>query len=153
MSLTTNIRVHAQQLALHPNLQILRRARRPLLCGMEQARRSALAHHVHRTAPMGPRVLINGIWYKTFQAQLCKVMMVLLENGLLNNHLSAPYPELRESVKEDGLLDGNFNMVLKRNHELFKGAITKDSIKEGGAVELDGVGLTRLAEILKELGQ
>src|ERR1700745_1456146 len=64
MSLTTNIRVHAQQLALHPNLQILRRARRPLLCGMEQARRSALAHHVHRTAPMGPRVLINGIWYK-----------------------------------------------------------------------------------------
>jgi hypothetical protein len=31
---------------------------------MEQARRPALAHHVHRTAPMGPRVLINGIWYK-----------------------------------------------------------------------------------------
>jgi hypothetical protein len=30
---------------------------------MEQARRSALAHHVHRTAPMGSRVLINGIWY------------------------------------------------------------------------------------------
>jgi hypothetical protein len=34
------------------------------LCGMEQARRPALAHHVHRTAPMGPRVLINGIWYE-----------------------------------------------------------------------------------------
>jgi hypothetical protein len=33
------------------------------LCGMEHARRSALAHHVHRTAPMGPRVLINGIRY------------------------------------------------------------------------------------------
>jgi hypothetical protein len=32
---------------------------------MEQARRPALAHHVHRTAPMGPRVLINGIWYNT----------------------------------------------------------------------------------------
>jgi hypothetical protein len=31
---------------------------------MEQARRPALAHHVHWTAPMGPRVLINGIWYK-----------------------------------------------------------------------------------------
>src|SRR5262249_22276071 len=57
--------VHARQLALQPHLQILRRSRRPLLCGMEQARRSALAHHVHRTAPMGPRVLINGIWYKT----------------------------------------------------------------------------------------
>src|SRR5262249_3022270 len=52
------------QLALQPHLQILRRSRRPLLCGMEQARRSALAHHVHRTAPMGPRVLINGIWYQ-----------------------------------------------------------------------------------------
>ena len=38
-------------------------SRRPLLCGMEQARRSALAHQVHRTAPMGPRVLIKGIWY------------------------------------------------------------------------------------------
>src|ERR1700747_738425 len=57
--------VHARQLALQPHLQILRRSRRPLLCGMEQARRPALAHHVHRTAPMGPRVLINGIWYET----------------------------------------------------------------------------------------
>src|SRR5207247_5830380 len=55
--------VHARQLALQPHLQILRRSRRPLLCGMEQARRPALAHHVHRTAPMGPRVLIIGIWY------------------------------------------------------------------------------------------
>src|SRR5262249_3386093 len=26
-------------------------------------RRSALAHHVHRTAPMGAPVLINGSWY------------------------------------------------------------------------------------------
>src|SRR6266516_1311037 len=57
--------VHARQLALQPHLQILRRSRRPLLCGMEQARRPALAHHVHRTAPMGPRVLINGIWYNS----------------------------------------------------------------------------------------
>jgi hypothetical protein len=34
-----------------------------LLCGLEQARRSAMAHHVHRIAPMGARVLIIGIWY------------------------------------------------------------------------------------------
>src|SRR5262245_4859886 len=47
-----------------PRLQILRRSRRPLLQRLEQARRSALAHHVHRTAPMGARVLINGNWYK-----------------------------------------------------------------------------------------
>ena len=52
-----------RQLALQSHLQILRRSRRPLLCGMEQAHRSALAHHVHRVAPMGPRVLINGTRY------------------------------------------------------------------------------------------
>src|SRR5205807_10378899 len=70
--------VHARQLALQPHLQILRRSRRPLLCGMEQARRSALAHHVHRTAPMGPRVLINGIWYN---ASLRAVAALLLAIG------------------------------------------------------------------------
>jgi len=90
---------------------------------------------------------------KIVQAQLYKVMMILLENGLLNNQISAPYPELRESVKEDGLLDGNFNMNLKRNHSLFKGAITKDEIKQADVVELTGAGMERLAEIVKELGQ
>jgi hypothetical protein len=90
---------------------------------------------------------------KMAHAQMCKVMMVLLENGLLNNQLSAPYPELRESVREDGFYDGNFNGQLKRNHSLFKGAITKDRIKEEEVVELTGAGLERLAEIVKELGQ
>jgi hypothetical protein len=37
----------------------------PLLRGLEQARRSALAHHVARIAPMGARVLINGTRYKS----------------------------------------------------------------------------------------
>jgi DDE superfamily endonuclease len=46
-----------------PDLQIIRRSRRPFLRGLEQARRSALAHHVYRIAPMGPRVLINGTRY------------------------------------------------------------------------------------------
>src|SRR5262249_53450561 len=50
-------------LAFKPNLQIIRRSRRPLLRGLEQARRSALAHHVPRIAPMGARVLINGTRY------------------------------------------------------------------------------------------
>ena len=53
----------ARQLAVEPRLQILRRSRRPLLCGMEQAHRSTLAHHVHRIASVGARVLINGIRY------------------------------------------------------------------------------------------
>jgi hypothetical protein len=85
--------------------------------------------------------------------QMCKVMMVLLENGLLNNSLSAPYVELRESAKEDGFYDGNFNKLLKRNHELFKGAISEDTIEGDKTVELTGPGFTKLAEIVKELGQ
>jgi hypothetical protein len=36
---------------------------RSLLRGMEQARRATMAHHVHRFAPMGARVLINENWY------------------------------------------------------------------------------------------
>src|SRR5262245_9744576 len=57
--------IHARQLALKSRLQILRRSRRALLRGLEQARRSALAHHVHRIASMGARVLINGTWYNS----------------------------------------------------------------------------------------
>ena len=51
--------VPARQLALKPNLQILRRCRRPLLRGLEQPRRSTLADHVHRPSQLGPWVLIN----------------------------------------------------------------------------------------------
>ena len=40
--------------------------RRSLLRGLEQPHRSALAHHVHRIAPMGARVLINGTRYKSY---------------------------------------------------------------------------------------
>src|SRR5262245_54284191 len=58
-------RLGGRQLAFKPNLQIIRRSRRPLLRGLEQARRSALAHHVPRIAPMGARVLINGTRYYT----------------------------------------------------------------------------------------
>src|SRR5262249_52412831 len=36
---------------------------------MEQSRLPALAHHFHGTAPMGPRVLINGIWYYTVRVK------------------------------------------------------------------------------------
>ena len=46
-------------------LQILRRRRRPLLRGLEQARRSTLADHVHRPSQLGPWVLINEFWYQS----------------------------------------------------------------------------------------
>lgn len=87
------------------------------------------------------------------KSQINKVMMVLLENGLLNNALTAPYGELREAVRDDGLYDGNFNKTLKRNHALFRGAIGEDGIDENGVVELTGGGMEKLAEVIKELGQ
>ena len=87
------------------------------------------------------------------KSQINKVMMVLLENGLLNNALTAPYGELREAVRDDGLYDGNFNKTLKRNHALFRGAISEDGINENGVVELTGGGMEKLAGVIKELGQ
>lgn len=87
------------------------------------------------------------------KSQVIKVMMILLENGLLNNSFSAPYTELRESVKEDGFYDSNFTQTMKNNHALFRGAVTKSGISEEGVVELTGAGFERLAEIVKELGQ
>jgi hypothetical protein len=87
------------------------------------------------------------------KSQINKVMMVLLENGLLNNALTAPYGELREAVRDDDLYDGNFNKTLKRNHALFRGAIGEDGIDENGVVELTGGGMEKLAEVIKELGQ
>src|SRR5271168_658698 len=61
-----HLAIHARQLAVKPHLQVLRRSCRSLLLRLEQARRSALENHVHRIAPVGPRVLINETWYKTF---------------------------------------------------------------------------------------
>jgi hypothetical protein len=40
------------------------RYRRSLLLRLEDPCRPALENHVHRTAPMGARVLINEMWYK-----------------------------------------------------------------------------------------
>src|ERR1700722_16452912 len=57
--------VHARQLALKPHLPELRRHRRSLLRRLEQAQKSTLARHVHRTARLGASVLISESWYKT----------------------------------------------------------------------------------------
>ncbi|HXI99627.1 MAG TPA: hypothetical protein VNH44_00305 [Micropepsaceae bacterium] len=89
----------------------------------------------------------------TATAQLQKVMMILLENGLLNNQMKAPYTELRDSIKEAGLMDGNFNKMLKKNSALFRGAVTKDKITETEMIELTGAGYERLSQIVKELTQ
>src|SRR5271166_2782729 len=58
-----HLAIYARQLAVKPHLQVLRRSCRSPLLRLEQARRSALENHVHRIAPVGPRVLINETWY------------------------------------------------------------------------------------------
>ncbi len=90
---------------------------------------------------------------KMAKSQLTKVMMILLENALLNNTFTANYSELRDTVKEDGLYDGNFSAMLRSNSKLFKGAVTASKTDETGIVELSGEGMGRLAEVVKELGQ
>src|SRR5271163_4960151 len=60
-----HLAVHARQLALKSDLQILRRHRRPLLRRMEQTHRSTLADHVDRDARLELRVLISESWYNS----------------------------------------------------------------------------------------
>lgn len=84
------------------------------------------------------------------KSQLIKVLMVILENGLLNNSLTATYAELRGSARDDGLFDGNFNKLFKR--DLFKG-VGKDGVTDDTLIELSGTGMDKLAEVIKELGQ
>jgi len=47
--------VHAAELAVEPNFQILRRHRRSLLLRLEHAHRSAVENHVHRAPRLGSR--------------------------------------------------------------------------------------------------
>lgn len=58
--------VHAGQLAVQPDFRFVRRYRRPVLRGLEQAGRSTVENHVHRNKGMGTWVLINARWYQWF---------------------------------------------------------------------------------------
>ena len=51
--------VHAPELVVEPNLQILRRHRRSLLLRLEHPDRPALENHVHRTPRLGRRRSVN----------------------------------------------------------------------------------------------
>src|SRR6516225_9983718 len=51
--------VHATELAVEPNLQILRRRRRSLLLCMEHAHQSALENHVYRPPRLGSHRSLN----------------------------------------------------------------------------------------------
>ena len=56
--------IHARQLVVEPDLQILRRHRRAVLPSLEQPHRPTMEDHVPRHAQMGAWVLINDRWYK-----------------------------------------------------------------------------------------
>src|SRR5262249_17439497 len=51
--------IHAAELAVEPNFQILRRHRRSLLLRLEHAHRSAVENHVHRAPRLGSRRSFN----------------------------------------------------------------------------------------------
>src|SRR4030095_1997499 len=48
-----HLAVHASELAVQPDFQILRRYRRPLLLRLEHTNRSTLEDHVHRATRLG----------------------------------------------------------------------------------------------------
>ena len=56
--------IHARQLVVEPDLQILRRHRRAVLPSLEQPHRPTMEDHVPRHAQMGAWVLINDRWYQ-----------------------------------------------------------------------------------------
>ena len=51
--------IHAAELVVEPNFQILRRHRRSLLLRLEHAHRSAVENHVHRPPRLGSRRSVN----------------------------------------------------------------------------------------------
>src|SRR5262249_22947727 len=51
--------IHAAELAIEPNFQILRRYRRSLLLRLEHAHRAAVENHVHRAPRLGSRRSLN----------------------------------------------------------------------------------------------
>src|SRR5262245_21100673 len=51
--------IHAAELVVEPNFQILRRHRRSLLLRLERAHRSAVENHVHRPPRLGSRRSLN----------------------------------------------------------------------------------------------
>jgi hypothetical protein len=66
--------IPARQLAVKPDLPILRRSPRPLLRILEQTPRSALAHHVPRLAPRGARVLVRESW-RSFRSSRATLLL------------------------------------------------------------------------------
>ena len=68
--------IHARQLVVEPDLQILRRHRRAVLPSLEQPHRPTMEDHVPRHAQMGAWVLINDRWYHPSVATIAEAIGV-----------------------------------------------------------------------------
>src|SRR3712207_8976748 len=73
-----------------PDLPIPRGHRRPLLRCLEQARRPAVAHHVHRPARPGARVLRSEEHTSELQSRQYLVCRLLLEKKNNISHTRHP---------------------------------------------------------------
>src|SRR3954470_12220819 len=96
--------VHARQLAVEPCIQILYRYPRSLLLRMEQPHRSAMAHHVTRSARLGAPVSIIESWYKPaaaveYVARKLKDEVEIVRRMVI--HMVTEYFELLREPLED----------------------------------------------------
>src|SRR5207245_2158037 len=95
--------VHASELVVKPDLQIIRRYRRPLLLRLEHAHRSTLEDHVHRAPRLGERGLLN-------------VRIGIRRSGFINGNINA-------SRTVDFLLMFALMLVLRRNCKIIRGFV------------------------------
>src|SRR5262249_5237017 len=69
-----HLAVHASELVVKPDFQILRRYRRPLLLRLEHTHRPTLEDYVHRAARLGSSRSLNlRIGIMTFPTRLCAI--------------------------------------------------------------------------------
>jgi hypothetical protein len=89
-----NLAIHAAELAVEPNFQILRRHRQSLLLRLEYAYRSAVENHVHRAPRLDTRRSLNlriGI-SPTVATSSLDISTLLLRRGYFQRSIVAMKP-------------------------------------------------------------
>src|SRR4051812_40361469 len=61
--------VHPRELVVEPRLPLLRQPPRPLLRGLEPSHQPTVENHVHRSARLGPQVLVKENWYDALDSE------------------------------------------------------------------------------------
>src|SRR4029077_16889352 len=80
--------IHAAELVVEPNFQILRRYRRSLLLRLEHAHRSAVENHVHRPPRLGSRRSLNLRIGISPRRQVGKIVFLLSRHPVFANQPS-----------------------------------------------------------------